>query len=73
MPPPLEGGELPGEEGAGWLVPDVASGCIMNSVSNTDTSILERLRENRGFSRPSRAAFYTSAPKASTACTFPET
>ena len=42
MPP--DGGELPPpEDGAGWVVPEVASGCIRNSLSNTDTSILARV------------------------------
>jgi hypothetical protein len=44
--PPEDGGEPPpdddGEEGC--AVPeDVASGCIRNSLNNTDTSILARV------------------------------
>jgi hypothetical protein len=42
--PPEGGGEPPPLDGAGCEVPeDVASGCIRNSLNNTDTSILARV------------------------------
>jgi hypothetical protein len=42
--PPDDGGEPPlGDDGAGCAVPEVASGCIKNSLDNTDTSILARV------------------------------